>query len=296
MSKFYTLILLLFLGDLFAQELNCNLVVNAEQTGNENVQVFKTLENQLSEFTNTTKWTNKEFNNFERIDCSMVITVLGYSTDSFQATIQVQSARPVFNSSYNTSVYNFNDKDFNFQYLEYQNLNFNPTQFESNLISVLAFHIYIILGMDADTFQLNGGQEYYQKAMDIANYSQRGNISGWEPPRGGDQTRRALIDQIMSRTYSEYRSVMYEYHRLGLDTMASNTKNGKEVIATSLKSFQNIYRRRPNSFIVRVFFDAKVDEIAEIFSSGPQVKISDLVDNLNKIAPIHSNEWNKIKF
>ena len=296
MSKFYTLILLLFLGDLFAQELNCNLVVNAEQTGNENVQVFKTLENQLSEFINTTKWTNKEFNNFERIDCSMVITVLGYSTDSFQATIQVQSARPVFNSSYNTSVYNFNDKDFNFQYLEYQNLNFNPTQFESNLISVLAFHIYIILGMDADTFQLNGGQEYYQKAMDIANYSQRGNISGWEPPRGGDQTRRALIDQIMSRTYSEYRSVMYEYHRLGLDTMASNTKNGKEVIATSLKSFQNIYRRRPNSFIVRVFFDAKVDEIAEIFSSGPQVKISDLVDNLNKIAPIHSNEWNKIKF
>ena len=296
MSKFYTLILLLFLGDLFAQELNCNLVVNAEQTGNENVQVFKTLENQLSEFTNTTKWTNKEFNNFERIDCSMVITVLGYSTDSFQATIQVQSARPVFNSSYNTSVYNFNDKDFNFQYLEYQNLNFNPTQFESNLISVLAFHVYIILGMDADTFQLNGGQEYYQKAMDIANYSQRGNISGWEPPRGGDQTRRALIDQIMSRTYSEYRSVMYEYHRLGLDTMASNTKNGKEVIATSLKSFQNIYRRRPNSFIVRVFFDAKVDEIAEIFSSGPQVKISDLVDNLNKIAPIHSNEWNKIKF
>ena len=233
MSKFYTLILLLFLGDLFAQELNCNLVVNAEQTGNENVQVFKTLENQLSEFINTTKWTNKEFNNFERIDCSMVITVLGYSTDSFQATIQVQSARPVFNSSYNTSVYNFNDKDFNFQYLEYQNLNFNPTQFESNLISVLAFHIYIILGMDADTFQLNGGQEYYQKAMDIANYSQRGNISGWEPPRGGDQTRRALIDQIMSRTYSEYRSVMYEYHRLGLDTMASNTKNGKEVIATT---------------------------------------------------------------
>ena len=296
MSKFYTLILFLFFGDLFAQELNCNLVVNAEQTGNENVQVFKTLENQLSEFINTTRWTNKEFNNFERIDCSMVITVLGYSSDSFQATIQVQSARPVFNSSYNTSVYNFNDKDFNFQYLEYQNLNFNPTQFESNLISVLAFHVYIILGMDADTFQLNGGQEYYQKAMDIANYSQRGNISGWEPPRGGDQTRRALIDQIMSRTYSEYRSVMYEYHRLGLDTMASNTKNGKEVIATSLKSFQNIYRRRPNSFIVRVFFDAKVDEIAEIFSSGPQVKISDLVDNLNKIAPIHSNEWNKIKF
>ena len=296
MSKFYTLILFLFLGDLFAQELNCNLVVNAEQTGNENVQVFKTLENQLSEFINTTKWTNKEFNNFQRIDCSMVITVLGYSSDSFQATIQVQSARPVFNSSYNTSVYNFNDKDFNFQYLEYQNLNFNPTQFESNLISVMAFHVYIILGMDADTFQLNGGQEYYQKAMDIANYSQRGNISGWEPPRGGDQTRRALIDQIMSRTYSEYRSVMYEYHRLGLDTMASNTKNGKEVIATSLESFQNIYRRRPNSFIVRVFFDAKVDEIAEIFSSGPQVKISDLVDNLNKIAPIHSNQWNKIKF
>ena len=210
-----------------AQELNCNLVVNAQQTGNENVQVFKTLEKQLSDFVNNTTWTDKEFEPFERIDCSMVITIIDYDSDSFQATIQIQSARPVHNSNYSTPVYNFNDRDFNFNYLEYQNLNFNSKQFESNLISVIAFHVYIILGMDADTFELNGGQNYFDIARDIANYSQIGNIKGWQPARGGDQTRRALIDQIMSKTYSEFRISLYDYHRNGLDIMSIDIKQAK---------------------------------------------------------------------
>lgn len=135
-KKKYFLILWLFTLPMLAQELNCNLVVNAQQTGNENVQVFKTLEKQLNEFVNNTRWTNRKYENQERIDCSMVIIIRSYSSDAFQASIQVQSARPVFNSSYSTSVYNFNDKDFNFNYLEYQNLNFNSSQYESNLISV----------------------------------------------------------------------------------------------------------------------------------------------------------------
>lgn len=281
---------------ILAQELNCNLVVNAQQTGNENVQVFKTLEKQLSEFVNTSRWTNKSFKSQERIDCSMFINIQNYSSDAFQASIQVQSTRPIYNSSYSSSIYNFNDKDFNFNYLEYQNLNFNSQQFESNLISVIAFHVYMILAIDADSFELNGGQAYYEQARDIANYSQRSNIKGWEPPQGGDQTRRALIDNVLSNTYSEFRTALYDYHRLGLDIMSTDAKQAKMTISNALINFRNLYKRRPNSFIVRTFFDAKANEISDIFSSGPKVKISDLVSVLNKVAPIHSKKWGNIKF
>lgn len=296
MRNFITFWTLLFTSFVFAQELNCNLVVYAQLTGNENVQVFKTLEKQLNEFVNNTRWTNKPFALEERIDCSMVININDYDSDTFQASIQVQSVRPVHNSSYVSSVYNFNDKDFNFNYLEYQNLNFNPTQFQSNLISVLSFHIYMILGVDADTFELNGGDEYYAQARDIANYSQQGNAPGWAPPKGGDQTRRVLIDNVLSKTYSAYRTVLYQYHREGLDVMASDVKKGKTAIASALMDFNDLHKRRPNSFLVRTFFDAKADEISDIFSAGPNVKITELVSVLTKVAPMHTKKWGKIKF
>ena len=210
--------------------------------------------------------------------------------------IQVQSVRPVHNSNYVSSVYNFNDKDFNFKYLEYQNLNFNPTQFQSNLISVLTFHVYMILGLDADTFELNGGDIHYKQARDIANYSQQGNVPGWAPPKGGDQTRRVLIDNVLSKTYQEYRTALYNYHRLGLDVMSSDTKEAKTKIANALLGFEALHKRRPNSFLVRTFFDAKSDEIADVFSAGPNVKITELVSVLNRVAPMHSKKWGTIKF
>ncbi|MDG1778222.1 MAG: DUF4835 family protein [Flavobacteriaceae bacterium] len=296
MRNFITYLTLFLSGFVFAQELNCNLVVNAQLTGNENVQVFKTLEKQLNEFVNNTRWTNKPFALEERIDCSMVININDYDSDTFQANIQVQSVRPVHNSTYVSTVYNFNDKDFNFNYLEYQNLNFNPTQFQSNLISVLTFHIYMILGVDADTFELNGGDEYYDQARDIANYSQQGNVPGWAPPKGGDQTRRVLIDNVLSKTYSVYRTALYQYHREGLDVMSSDVKKGKSVIATTLMGFNDLHKRRPNSFLVRTFFDAKADEISDIFSAGPNVNITELVSVLSKVAPMQSKKWGKIKF
>ena len=296
MRNFLTYFILFFSSLVFAQELNCNVVVNAQQTGNENVQVFKTLEKQLKEFVNNTRWTKKTFELQERIECSMIINIQGYDSDMFQASIQVQSARPIHNSTYMSTVYNFNDKDFNFKYLEFQNLNFSPTQFESNLISVIIFHIYMILGIDADTFELYGANNYYEQARDIANYSQQGNVKGWAPPKGGDQTRRVLIDNILSKTYKEYRATLYEYHRLGLDVMSADTKDGKATITLALLNFDTLHKRRPNSFLVRTFFDAKSDEISDIFSAGPSVKIVELVSVLNKVAPMHSKKWSKIKF
>lgn len=295
MHKFILILLLGCTSLLFSQELNCNLVVNAQQTGNENVQVFKTLERQLTEFINNTQWTNKTVNAQERIDCSMVINVMDYNSDSFQATIQVQSSRPVFNSTYNTPVYNFNDRNFNFQYLEFQNLVYNPTQFESNLVSVLAYHVFMILGLDADTFEMNGGDLYYKQAQTITNYSQQGNFKGWKL-EDGQQSRFALIDNVLSPTFKEFRTVMYNYHRNGLDVMADSNKKAKEAIALVFDDLATMNNRRPNSFLMRVFFDAKANEILDIFSDGPKVNVTDIKDILNKVSPTHAAKWREINF
>lgn len=295
MRKFFIL-LFVFCSTLgFSQELNCNLVVNAQQTGNENVQIFKTLERQLTEFVNNTQWTNKSYKTQERIDCSMVINITDYNSDVFQGTIQVQSSRPVYNSTYSSPVYNFNDRNFTFQYLEFQNLVYNPNQYESNLVSVLAYHIFMILGLDADTFELEGGEPYFKQAQNITNYSQQSNFKGWKL-EDGQQSRFVLIDNLLSPTFKEFRTVMYDYHRKGLDVMAENEKKGKEVVASVFKDLKAMNSRRPNSFLMRVFFDAKANEIADIFSGGPKVNVSEIKDILNRIAPTHASKWRYIKF
>lgn len=252
MHKYLYILLLVVISTSWSQELNCNVVVNALQTGNENNQVFKTFERQLKEFVNNTQWTDKSYKNQERLDCTMVVTITDYDTDRFQATLQVQASRPVFGSSYGTPIYNFNDQDFSFQYLEFQNFVYNPTQFESNLISVLSFHIYMMLGLDADTFSLNGGEEYYQQAQTILNYSQQNNSKGWKL-EDGRQTRFILIDNIVSPTFQEFRDVLYSYHREGMDQMNTNPKEAKETIAKSIKELQSMNSKRPNSFLMRVF-------------------------------------------
>jgi hypothetical protein len=280
----------------FSQELNCTVVVNAQQTGNENLPIFKTLEKQLKEFVNNTKWTSKNFASQERIDCSMIINVVNYSGEAFQASLQVQSSRPVYGSSFTSPVYNFNDKDFNFRYLEFQNLIFNPTQYESNLVSVLAFHVNMILGLDAESFSENGGDVYFKQAQTIVNYSQQdASFKGWKLA-DGLQSRFALIDNLLSPTFKEYKQVIYNYHRKGLDVMSGNVKEGKEQIAESLKLFQAMNSRRPNSFLLRTFFDAKADEIEQIFSDGPNVNIASVKETLQKVAPMHSSKWQNIKF
>lgn len=278
-----------------AQELNCTLVINADQTGRQNQQVFKTLERSLNDFINKTTWTDKVYAPHERIDCGMVITVTDFNVDRFSATLQVQSSRTVFNSTYASPVFNYNDKDFNFEYTEFQNLILNPNQFDSNLVSVLSYYVYIILGIDADTYKLKGGTEYFSQAKNILNVAQGSNYKGWNPA-DGNQSRFQLIDQILSPTFKEYRNVMYSYHRTAMDNMSENPKGTKERLVLILEQFKRLNARRPNSFLQRTFFDAKSDEIADIFSGGPNVRITELIDVLNRVSPNNSSKWSKIKF
>ncbi|WP_179317627.1 DUF4835 family protein [Winogradskyella undariae] len=295
MRNLFLLFTFLFSTVVISQELNCTVSVIAQQTGNENDVIFKTLGNQLTEFVNNTKWTDKKFSQQERINCSMIINVTEQSNNLFSATLQVSSSRPVFNSTYSTPVYNYNDRTFNFEYLEFQNLVFNPTQFESNLISVLSFHVYMILGMDADTFELNGGDEYFYQAQTIASYSQQLNGQGWKL-EDGLQSRFSLINNLTSPIYKGMRSTMYKYHMEGLDLMNEGVKEGKSQIITSLEGLEKVHSVRPNSYLMRVFFDAKADEIMDILSGGPSVNIADAVNILNKVAPMHSQKWRDIKY
>ncbi len=290
------IILLLCFGiNGFSQELNCSIVINAQQTGNENLPVFTTLEKQLTEFVNNTKWTNKVFSTQERISCSMIINIAEVNGEAFKATLQVQTSRPVFGSSYSTPLYNFNDKNFTFRYLEFQNLTFNENQFESNLVSVLAFHVYMILALDADSFSEKGGDSYYKQAQTIVNYSQQENYKGWKI-EDGLQSRYALIDNVLSPTFKEFRNVMYSYHMEGLDVMSDNPKEGKAQIVDALQQFLAMNNRRPNSFLLRTFFDAKADEIEQIFSDGPNVNIAKVKETLQKVAPMHASKWRNINF
>ena len=294
MRNILSLFLVLIFSCSQAQELNCTVTVNAQKLPNANQSVFKTLETALNEFVNRTQWTSQNFKQNEKINCSMYITFSSNNSDQFMATIQVQSSRPIHNSSYASPILNFNDKDFTFKYAEFESLNYNPTAFESNLVSVISFYSYVILGMDADSFVAESGNTYFETALNISNVAQQSGYKGWTQA-DGNQSRYFLINDLLSPTFREVRQTMYDYHN-GLDLMNQDLKISKEKIKKSLLNLSKLNATRPNAFLTRVFFDAKSDEIVSIFSGGPTISITDLVDNLNRISPLNSSKWSSIKY
>lgn len=297
MRKLVCLFLLMILAQkVQAQELQCNITVNSDQLSQGNLQIFKTLERSLTDFVNKTKFTNRVYKENERVNAQMFITITEFESNRFSGNIQIQSSRPVFNTSYETPVFNFKDNQFSFQYIEFQPLVFNENQFESNLISVISYYAYIILGLDADTFSLEGGTDYFRRAQNIVTQAQGSNFSGWSQSADSNRSRFELIDNLLSNTYREYRIAMYNYHRKGLDIMADNNSTGKQVIAGTMNLFQTMINRRPNAFLISTFFDAKSEEIRNVFSDGPKVDIVKLKETLNKIAPLYASTWNDIKY
>jgi hypothetical protein len=294
MNKFISFALFLLTYTSNSQQFNCTVTVNAQQMANPNQQVFKTLQSSLTDFVNKTDWTGQVLSQNERINCSFYITLLSGGTDDFSGTIQVQSSRPVFDSSYSTPLFNFNDKDFNFRYTEFENLIYNPNIFDSNLVSVIAFYCHVMLGLDADSFVNQSGTPILESAQSIANVAQQGGYKGWAQA-DGNQNRYFLINDLLSPTFSEVRTVSFHYNT-ALDGMSKDLKGSKEQLKLALLGLNNVHSSRPNSFLMRVFFDAKSDEIVSIFSGGPGVSITDLVDNLNKVSPMNSSKWSSIKY
>ncbi|MFY7729807.1 MAG: DUF4835 family protein [Flavobacterium sp.] len=295
MYKWIIAVVLLACAPLQAQELNCTVNINYDRITDANPQIFKSLQKAVQDFMNNTRFTSRNINSSERIECSVFLNLTSYKNNGFGALLQVNSIRPVYNSSYTTQLLNINDKDISFTYNEGENLIFNPSTFDSNLVSLLSFYANVIIGVDADSFAEKGGSDYLEAARGIANVAQSSGFKGWGQQDGNNQNRYFLINDMLSTTFEPYRLAMYNYHRKGLDTMAESVVNAKVLLMEAITQLSAIHKTRPNAYITRVFFDAKSDEIATIFSGGPSVQVAPLVETLNRISPTNAAKWLKIK-
>ena len=223
-----TLVFFLFLCTITinSQELNCQITVNFDQISGSNRQVFETLETTISEFVNQKKWTTNTVKQQERINCAMNIIITKRDNNTFEGSIQVQSTRPIYGTSYESPILNIRDNDLNFKYNEFDQFIFNPTTFDSNLISTIAFYVYVILGADEDTFALNGGEKYLRQAENVMLQAQQSGLAAWSN-KVGVQNRFQLIDNLLSPNLKQFRNAMYDYHRKGFDEMAENNTKGK---------------------------------------------------------------------
>jgi hypothetical protein len=281
-----------------AQEFRCNIQITSQQIQGTNKQVFQTLQAAINEFVNGKAWSGYKFSNNERIECSMLINIQEMiGSDQFKGTLQIQVRRPVFNSSYNAVLFNYIDNDVDFKYTEFQPLEFSETSHLSNLTSILAYYAYIILGLDFDSYGLNSGTEFYQKAEKVLNNAQNATERGW---RSGESTSRKnrywLINNILNEGFSPVRQFIYNYHRLGLDMMYEKLVEGRSVIAESLKLLQDVYKNRPDPFMhfLQVILDAKSDEFVSIFLEATDEEKRRVIAILNQIDPTHGDKYRKI--
>ena len=284
----------------YSQELLANVQVNAQQIGGSNMQVYKTLEKNLRDFINNTSWTGKKLQNFEKIKCNISIIINERAgSSSFKGSVVVQAVRPVFNTTYESPLININDTNFSFDYTENENLVFNERQFSGkNLIDVVSFYVYTILGYDGDSFKVRGGQPYFEKAQKIANNAQNQNFSGWSMMEG-PKTRAALIDNLLKPEQNTLRNMYYTYHRAGLDNLGKQDQlPAKKTIADALLQLNRYENDFQMNYPVNLFIDTKKQEIFDIFNSGNNgaVNMADLKALFTILSPKDiDSKWNKWK-
>lgn len=280
-----------------AQELNCQVTVSSQQVqGTDNKRIFDQLQKQAFEFVNNTKWTKEVFATNERIECTMFINITEkVSTSQYKATIQVQSRRPIYKTSYNSPLFNNNDQSFEFTYQENQPFDFNVNTYTTNLTSIFAYYAYVILALDYDSYAPMGGTEYWQKAQQIVNNAAAGSDSGpgWKS-FDGNKNRFWFVDNILNPMYNPIRNCYYNYHRKGLDVMYEKTDAGRAEILKSLESLKELHKLRPASYNMQLLFNAKADEVINIFKEANSNEKGAAIETLNLIDPSNSNKYAKI--
>lgn len=278
----------------FAQELRCNVTVSAQKIQGANQNLFRTMRSDLYEFMNNRKWTEHVYSYDEKIKCNILIRLdEQISADEFRGSIQVQLTRPVFNSSYETTILNIKDNDFHCRYVEFQPLVFNETSNRDNLTNILAYYAYVILGFDYDSFSPEGGTPFFEKAQAIVNNSQNAREKGWKAFES-ERNRYWLLENITNKSYSDFRKCMYAYHRNGLDLMSDKPEEGRANIANSLRDIQKVFRRRPSLYILQMFFDSKSDELVKIFSKSFPDERNRVMAILNEVDPSNGSKYKTI--
>jgi hypothetical protein len=297
MNRFLIIFLFIFVTRIvFSQELNCQVsVVSTQIQGTTNKQIFDQLQKAIFEFMNNTKWTKDNYTVAERIDCSILINVTQQlSADDYKATIQIQSRRPIYKSSYFSPTVNYIDENFIFKYQQFQQLEFNLNTFANNITSTLAFYAYVIIANDYDTFSNLGGTEYFQKAQLIVSNAQSASETGWKSFES-NKNRYWIVENALQPVFQPIRECMYKYHRLGLDIMNEKPDDGRKEILKSLDLLLEVYKNRPASFIMELFFNAKSDEVVNVFSKGQPDEKTKAVEILTTVDPANSTKYFKIQ-
>jgi hypothetical protein len=299
-SLFLSFLILLTLccGEIDSQELTCNVQVSAQKIQGSNRQIFESMQRDIYEFMNNSVWTNNVFSYAERIDCNILITITDqFSADEFMGTIQVQLRRPVFNTTYNSTMLNFMDNNFQFRYVEFSPLEFDPNSYRSSLVSVLAYYAYMILGFDYDSYSPLGGTQFYQIAEKIVNNAQNASEPGWKPYDGSrNKNRYWLVKNTLDREYEGVRRFIYHYNINGLDKMESKLPEARNNIAESLRLIQDVFRARPDPYmyLVQIIMESKADELVNIFSSAFPEEKSRVLQILNEIDPGNKRKYEAI--
>lgn len=279
---------------LLAQELMCTVEVNSSSVEGTSKSVFESLKESISDYFNETKWTNTVFSPVEKIDCRFYLTVKEYDGDRMKGEIQVQVSRPVYNSTYTTTLLNFKDTKVEFDYREGDPLVFNDNTWDSNLTGLLDFYAYLFLAIDFDSFSPRGGQPYFDKAASIVQMAQSSGEIGWRTFED-TKNRSAVLNSFTESNTSMIRDLMYQYHRKGLDEMVTSPDKGRSSITESLEAIGTIYKNAPMSVALSMFRDAKLDELVNVYSKAPQSEREEVYELLQPIYPTDMERLNKIK-
>ncbi len=279
-----------------AQELNCMVQVIAPtlQSSPANQEIIESLQQSVHDFVNNTKWTNDIFKDEERIECSILINISARNNNTFTASIQVSSSRPVYNSNFKTRLFNYKDASFQFEYLRNTAVVFTPDRHQSNLADVLAFYCYMVIGYDYDTFSLEGGTPYFNKAQQIVTNCQNAPEPGWKPSEG-PKNRFSLVANHLQSQFKPLRKCFYNYHINGFDLLYSKRDEALNNIMSAIESLKLVHNAQPNSFNLQLFFAAKVEEITGLFKGAPQDVRSRIYTTLVMVDPGNNSKYNKMK-
>jgi len=285
MRRFLIFVGLILSGALSAQELNCKVTINADQIQTSDRSVFKDMERSIAAFLNSRKWTNDTYKTYEKINCGIFLNISRMpSIGAFVANAQITAARPIFGTNYETVLLNFADRDFEFEYIESQPMEYNDNNYITNLTSMLAFYAYTILAVDYDSFSEMGGNPYVQKMLLVMNNAQSSNRSGWVLS-SNPRSRYFLLESMNNSQQADIRKSMYKYHRLALDTYVKNPTESQDQILDVLKTIKKVWGVYPTSVLVSSFFDAKYNELANVFREASPNTKREAYDLLTSIDP-----------
>lgn len=293
--KYLALIYFLFIPAFhsIAQEFNVTVQVTSPMVEGTEKKIFETLQQELYDFVNNRQWTNYVYKPEERIEGTILITVDQRSGEDFKGKINLALRRPVYKSSYNSTLFNYLDRDFEFKYIEYQPMEYADNVYSSSLTSTIAFYLYLYLGLDGDSFARMGGSPYYAKAQEIVNLGQNERERGWKAFES-QKNRYWIIENLTNPTYASVRDAMYKYHRLGLDLMSDDVEAGRAGVNESLELLRKANRERPGLFILQLFLEAKRDELVNIYSQAAPMDKTKAVNILKEIDPANSSKYQRI--